>query len=91
MLTAKSEVASTVRHFYAMIHTHFGRGIQRSRSDNAWDFVNADLASYFAEHGILHETSCVATLEQNGMVERRIGYVTSTARTLLLNYHVPWT
>ena len=24
------------------------------------------------------------------MAERRIGYVTSTARTLLLNYHVPW-
>ena len=91
LLTAKSEVASTVRHFCAMIHTQFGRGIQRFRSDNARDFVNSDLASYFAERGILHETSCVATPEQNGMAERRIGYVTSTARTLLLNYHVPWT
>ena len=74
-----------------MIHTQFGRGIQRFRSDNVRDFLNADLASYFAERGILHETSCVATPEQNGMAERRIGYVTSTARTLLLNYHVPWT
>ena len=44
LLTAKSEVASTVRHFCAMIHTQFGRGIQRFRSDNARDFVNADLA-----------------------------------------------
>ena len=74
-----------------MIHTQFGRGIQHFRSDNAQDFVNADLASYFVERGILHETSCVATPEQNGMAERRIGYVTSTARTLFLNYHVPWT
>ena len=91
LLTAKSEVASTVRYFFAMIHTQFGRGIQRFRSDNARDFVNADLASYFAERGILHETSCVATPEQNGMAEHRMCYVTSTARTLLLNYHVPWT
>ena len=74
-----------------MIHTQFGRGIQRFRSDNARDFVNSDLASYFAERGIRHETSCVATTEQNGMAKRRIGYVTSTARSLLLNYHVPWT
>ena len=86
LLTAKSEVASTVRHFLAMIHTQFRRDIQCFR-----DFVNADLASYFDERGILHETSCVATPEQNGMAERRIGYVTSTARTLLLNYHVLWT
>ena len=90
-LTAKSEVALTVRHFCAMIHTQFGRGIQRFRSDNARDFVNLDLTSYFAERGILHETFCVATPEHNGMAERRIGYVTSTARTLLLNYHVLWT
>ena len=74
-----------------MIHTQFGRGIQRFCSDNARDFVNSDLASYFAEHGILHETSCVATPEHNGMAERRISYVTSMAQTLLPNYHVPWT
>ena len=48
LLTAKSEVASTVRHLCAMIHTQFGRGIQRFRSDNARDFVNADLALYFS-------------------------------------------
>ena len=89
MLAAKSEVASIVRHFCALIQTQFDRGIQHFRSNNARDFVNVDLASFFADRGILHETSCVATPEQNGMAERRIGYVTSTARTLLLNYNVP--
>ena len=74
-----------------MIQIQFGRGIQRFRFDNARDFVNADLVSFFADRGILHETSCVATPEQNGIAERRIGYVTSTARTILLNYNVPWT
>ena len=90
LLAAKSGVTSTVRHFCIMVNTQFGRGIQRFRSDNARDFVNAELASFFADQGILHKTSCVATLEQNGIAERRIGYVTSTARTLLLNYHVLW-
>ena len=72
-----------------MVQTQFGRGIQRFRSDNAWDFFNTDLNSFFTERGILHESSCVATPEQNGMAEHRIGYVNSTARTLLLNYQVP--
>ena len=90
LLAAKSGVTSTVRHFCTMVNTQFGRGIQQFRFDNARDFVNVELASFFADQGILHETSCVATPEQNGMAERRIGYVTSTARTLLLNYHVPW-
>ena len=90
LLAAKSGVTSTVRHFCTMVKTQFGRGIQRFRSDNTRDFVNAELASFFADQGILHETSYVATPEQNGMAERRIGYVTSTACTLLLNYHVLW-
>ncbi|XP_078433027.1 uncharacterized protein LOC144704462 [Wolffia australiana] len=58
--------------------------------DNARDFFNADLDSYFADRGILHESSCMATPEQNGMAERRIGYVTSTARTLLSDSKAPW-
>ena len=74
-----------------MLQAQFGRSIQRSRSDNARDFVNADLALFFADRGIFHETSCVATLEHNGMAERRIGYMTSTTNALLLNYRVPWT
>ena len=63
LLTAKSEVAETVRHFCAMVQTQFGRGIQRFRSDNARDFFNTDLNSFFAERGVLHESSCVATPE----------------------------
>ena len=90
LLAAKSEVSKTIRQFCTMVQTQFGRGIQRFRSDNARDFFNSDLDSFFAERGILHESSCVATPAQNGIAERRIGYVTSTARTLLLNYQVPW-
>ena len=90
LLAAKSGVTSTMHHFCTMVNTQLERGIQRFQSDNACDFVNAELALFFANHGILHVTSCIATPEQNGMVERRIGYVTSTTRTLSLNYHVPW-
>ena len=90
LLTSKSDVAQTVRHFCAMVETQFSRGIQRFRSDNARDFFNTDLNSFFVERCILHESSCVATPKQNGMAECSIGYVTSTAHTLLLNYQVPW-
>ena len=73
-----------------MVETKFGRRIQRFRSDNARDFFNANMSLFFASWGIFHESSCVTTPEQNDIAERRIGYITSTARTLLLNYSVPW-
>ena len=69
LLAAKSGVTSTVCHFCTMVNSQFGRGIQRFRSDNARDFVNAELALFFADQGILNETSCIATPEQNDMAE----------------------
>ena len=82
LLTAKSAVAATVQQLCTMVQTQFGRHILRFCSNNARDFFNTDLDPYFASQGILHESSGVAIPEQNGIVERRIGYVTSTARTL---------
>ena len=88
LLTIKFEVTLIVRHFCAMVHTEFDYGIQRFQLDNDCDFFDADLDSFFADRCILHKSSCVTTPEQNGMVERSIEYVTSTAHTLLLNYSV---
>ena len=90
LLIAKSAVAATIQQFCTIIETQFGHRIQHFRSDNARDFINANMSLFFASQGILHESSSVATPEQNGIAERRIGYITSTLRTLLLNYNVPW-
>ncbi|CAL2230464.1 unnamed protein product [Prunus armeniaca] len=41
------------------------------RSDNGGEYVNKVLHSYFQEHGILHETTCPYTPQQNDVAERK--------------------
>ena len=41
------------------------------------------------QHRILHQTSCVGTPSQNGVVERKNRHLLETARTILFQMHVP--
>ena len=64
------------------------------RSDNGGEYVNHQFHDYFNLHGILHETSCPQTPQQNGIAERKNRHILETARALLINAHAPsryWT
>lgn len=41
------------------------------------------------QHGILHETSCVDTISQNGVAERKNRHLLETARALLFSMNIP--
>ena len=44
---------------------------------------NSEVRTHFLDNGIIHESSCVNTPQQNGLAERRLGYTLATARSLL--------
>ena len=46
--------------------------ILRIRSDRGGEFINQPFIAFCEEHGIKHELSCPRTLQQNGVVERKI-------------------
>ena len=71
LMKQKSEVAGLFQNFHKMIRTQFFGNLQVIRSDNGGEFVNKFLKGYFKEHGILHETTCVDTPQQNGVAERK--------------------
>ena len=89
LLKNKSDVTSTFKNFFFMIKTQFDVEIKRVRSDNAKDYFNHDLSSFFIEKGIIHESSCVYTPQQNGVAERKIGHLLATTRAFLFQNQVP--
>lgn len=53
----------------ALAKRQFNRDIKTIRIDNGTEFMC--LASYFRRQGIIHETSCIGTLQQNRRVEQK--------------------
>nr|KYP55559.1 Retrovirus-related Pol polyprotein from transposon TNT 1-94 [Cajanus cajan] len=72
-----------------MIKNQFGVGIKRIRSDNAKDYFNLVLNSFCQKEGIIHESSCVNTPQQNGIAERKNKHLLDQTRALLFQSHVP--
>ena len=58
-------------------------------SDNGREFVNQPLVDFFKQHGILHQTTCVYTPQQNGIAERKNRHLLEVARALCFTMHVP--
>ena len=57
--------------FCIMAHNQFGTKIKKIRSDNVHDYFNQILSQWFQKEGIIHESSCIITPQQNGVVERK--------------------
>ncbi|RVW60653.1 Retrovirus-related Pol polyprotein from transposon TNT 1-94 [Vitis vinifera] len=57
--------------------------------DNAREYFSAQFTSFMSHHGILHQSSCAHTPQQNGVAERKNRHLVETARTLLLHSHIP--
>ena len=72
----------------SMIQTQFSAKIQILRSDNGGEYVNKKFQDYFATDGLLHETSCAQSPQQNGVVKRKNQLILETVRALLLGAHV---
>ncbi|XP_043806668.1 uncharacterized protein LOC122721806 [Manihot esculenta] len=89
LLKQKSEVAEKFCDFFRMIKTQFHRTIQVLRSDNGGEFVNNHLQTFFRDNGILHQTTCPYTPQQNGVAERKNRHILETARALLFEAQVP--
>ncbi|RVX10513.1 Retrovirus-related Pol polyprotein from transposon RE1 [Vitis vinifera] len=59
-------------------------------ADDAREYFSTQFTSFMSHHGILHQSSCAHTPQQNGVAERKNRHLVETARTLLLHSHVPF-
>lgn len=87
LLINKAEVFKTFISFVAMIKRQFSQNIKIAHSDNGTKF-NC-LEDYFSKNGILFQTSCIGTPQQNGRVERKHRHILNVARALRFQGNLP--
>ncbi|KAJ9540324.1 hypothetical protein OSB04_026830 [Centaurea solstitialis] len=89
LMKYKSEVNHYLTMFCNMVHTQFGKNVKRIRSDNGVEFQSRQMLDYYTENGILLETSCTDTPQQNGVVERKHRHILEVARALRFEAGLP--
>ncbi|KAA0025813.1 Beta-galactosidase [Cucumis melo var. makuwa] len=62
---------------------------QINPSDNGREFQNHNLGEFLASKGIVHQTSCAYTPQQNGVAERKNCHLMEVARSLMLSTSFP--
>jgi hypothetical protein len=86
LMKNKSKTCHLVRNFITYVENQFNTSVKIIRSDNGPEFMMTD---FFAEKGILHQTSCVETPQQNSVVERKHRHILNTTRCLLFESRIP--
>lgn len=82
----KSETRTLLIHFVNLVENQFGKRVKIVRSDNGPEFK---CTQFYSSKGILHQTSCINTPQQNGVVERKHRHLLNVARALLFQSHLP--
>ena len=88
-LKNKSEVYDVFINFYNMICTQFAAQPQILRSDNGGEYINLDMKQFISDHGLIHQTTCPDTPQQNGVAERKNRTLLEITTTIMLESHVP--
>ena len=68
----KSEVKNAFQDFFKMVDNQFQSTISIFQSDNGKEYFNEYLGIFFREKGILHQSTCRDTPQQNGIAEKKI-------------------
>jgi Reverse transcriptase (RNA-dependent DNA polymerase)/Integrase core domain len=89
LMKNKSETQSYLKTFCAMVKTQFDTQIKIIRSDNAPELISNEMQIFFRLNGIIHQTSCINTPQQNGIAERKHRHLLDVARSLRFQSGLP--
>lgn len=89
LMKSRDEVPKMIQVFCKMVETQFGKKVKAIRSDNAKEYFAKNLNFFLENEGIIHESSCPYTPQQNGTAERKNRHLLETTRAILFQHHVP--
>ena len=64
--------------------------IKSPRTDFGGEYLSTEFQAFLASKGIIHQRSCLATPQQNGVAECKNRHLLDVVRTLLLESFVPF-
>lgn len=85
----KSEVAKIFQSFHAMVKNQFQTTIKVLRTDNGTEYFKTLLGDFLATNGIIHQSSCTDTPQQNLVAKRKNRHLLEVARALMFTMSVP--
>ncbi|PKU66194.1 Retrovirus-related Pol polyprotein from transposon TNT 1-94 [Dendrobium catenatum] len=88
-LQSKHEVTDIFINFTHFIERQTNRKLKIIRTDGGGEFVNHKFQNFTRTAGILHQTSCPYTPEQNGLAERKHRHIITMTRILLHTAGLP--
>ncbi|WZZ15661.1 hypothetical protein YC2023_108750 [Brassica napus] len=89
LIQTKDRVLDAFRNFQTYVTNHYHAKIKILRSDNGGEYTSHAFKQHLSQHGILHQTSCPYTPQQNGVAERKNRHLMEVARSLMFQSNVP--
>ena len=89
LIKYKSDIISVLKNFIHYVETQFSSAVMCLRSDNAREIKEGEMKLFLLAKGIIHQTSCPETPQQNGVVERKHRHLLETARDLHFQAKLP--
>ncbi|RVW75605.1 Retrovirus-related Pol polyprotein from transposon RE1 [Vitis vinifera] len=89
LMKTKDEVNLLFQKFHKMIETQYNAKVRVLRSDNGGEYQSSDLQKYLEGHGIIHQTTCSNTPQQNGVAERKNRHLLEVVRASLIAAKTP--
>ncbi|GJV31700.1 putative RNA-directed DNA polymerase [Tanacetum coccineum] len=89
LIKSKTEVYENIVNFINLIYTQFDNQVKIFRSDNGTEFVNKNMQLFCDKNGIIHQTSCAYTPQQNDIAERKHRHLLNVARSLMFQGGLP--
>ena len=88
-MKSRTKLFSVFQKLFAEIHNQFHTSIRILRNDNALKYLSTPFYAFSSFHGILHQSSCAYTPQQNRVAKGKNSHLVETAPTLLLHHTVP--
>nr|ADK92880.1 retrotransposon 4 protein [Hypericum perforatum] len=87
LLKHKHEVFSVFKEFHNLVRNQFDKKIKILRTDNGTKYMGG-FKDYLKKFGIIHQTTCVYTPQQNGVAERKNRHLLNVARAMMFKMNV---